>query len=244
MRRHKLATAALALATIAASGAIFGDNDGKDPATAGGSATGDDATEAKAEPSTDPGTPDNPSKPGAKKSPTFLVTRIVDGDTIDLGNGETVRLVGIDTAEAGECGYLKASENLSSLILGKKVRLTISHEDRDQYGRLLRYVDIGQLDAGLRQIKDGYAIARYDSRDGYGYHPREPVYIRADSASPNFTCPKPPRFAGVGKCAPGYDPCIPPFPPDLDCADVNGPVEVTGPDPHGLDGDGDGTACG
>ena len=33
------------------------------------------------------------------------------------------------------------------------------------------------------------------------------------------------------------------YPPDLDCADV-GPVTVTGSDPHGLDGDGDGVACG
>jgi hypothetical protein len=44
-------------------------------------------------------------------------------------------------------------------------------------------------------------------------------------------------------CAPGYSPCIPPYPPDLDCADV-GPVTVTGSDPHGLDADHDGVACG
>lgn len=44
-------------------------------------------------------------------------------------------------------------------------------------------------------------------------------------------------------CAPGYDPCVPPYPPDLNCPDV-GPVTVTGPDPHGLDADGDGVACG
>lgn len=43
-------------------------------------------------------------------------------------------------------------------------------------------------------------------------------------------------------CAPGYDPCVPPFPPDVDCADV-GPVTVSGPDSHGLDADSDGVAC-
>lgn len=48
--------------------------------------------------------------------------------------------------------------------------------------------------------------------------------------------------AGAG-CAPGYSPCIPSFPPDLDCPDV-GPVAVSGSDPHGLDADGDGVACG
>jgi hypothetical protein len=29
----------------------------------------------------------------------------------------------------------------------------------------------------------------------------------------------------------------------VDCADVNGPITVTGSDPHGLDADGDGVAC-
>lgn len=46
-----------------------------------------------------------------------------------------------------------------------------------------------------------------------------------------------------GGCADGYSPCVPPYPPDVDCGDVSGPVTVTGPDPHGLDGDGDGTGC-
>lgn len=48
--------------------------------------------------------------------------------------------------------------------------------------------------------------------------------------------------AGAG-CAPGYSPCIPPYPPDLNCPEV-GPVTVTGSDPHGLDADNDGVACG
>jgi len=42
--------------------------------------------------------------------------------------------------------------------------------------------------------------------------------------------------------------CIPPPPPDLDCDDlagmgITGTVNVTGSDPQGLDGDGDGIAC-
>ena len=48
---------------------------------------------------------------------------------------------------------------------------------------------------------------------------------------------------GGGACAPGYSPCIPPYPPDIDCSDVDGPIYVTGSDPHGLDADGDGVAC-
>lgn len=188
-------------------------------------------------------------RPRALPAPrTFLVTRVVDGDTLELGNGETVRLVGIDTPELGQCGYDRATAALASLVSGRQVRLGRSDEDRDRYGRLLRYVDVAGVDVGLRQIRSGLAIARYDSRDGYGFHPREPRYIAADRTPRNFACPKPapapqPLVGGGGACAPGYSPCVPPFPPDADCADVNGPVTVTGPDPHGLDGDGDGVAC-
>ncbi len=134
------------------------------------------------------------------------------------------------------------------MVQGKRVRLTVSDEDQDQYGRLLRYVNVGAMDAGLQQIKRGYAIAKYDSRDGYGFHVREPRYIAADRASKNRTsCPKPVPFADTGggsrDCAPGYSPCVPAFPPDVDCADVDGPIQVTGSDPHGLDAEGDGIAC-
>lgn len=50
---------------------------------------------------------------------------------------------------------------------------------------------------------------------------------------------------GGGNCDPSYpDFCIPPPPPDLDCADVNGSnFTVVGSDPHGFDGDNDGVGC-
>ena len=182
-----------------------------------------------------------------QKSPrTWLVVEVIDGDTVDLGNGERVRLVGIDTPERGECGYEKAADALGALVLGRQVELVASDEDRDQYDRLLRYVDVNGVDAGHSLLRRGLAIARYDSRDGYGFHPREPAYIAADRGSKPVCPTQPVGFAGTGQqggCAPGYAPCVPAYPPDLDCADVGGPVSVTGTDPHGLDGDGDGTAC-
>lgn len=52
----------------------------------------------------------------------------------------------------------------------------------------LRYIDVGDIDAGLNQIRSGFAIARDDSRDGYGYHPCEGLYIWADRKMPQFTC--------------------------------------------------------
>ena len=198
--------------------------------------------------------PASKRRPTTRDPRTFLVSRVIDGDTLELANGETVRLVGIDTPERGECGFDAATANLERLVVGKRVRLGISDEDRDGYGRLLRYVDVGTTDAGLRLVKNGRAVARYDSRDGYGAHPRERAYVAADRRSPARGCTQPaaapaPRplvgaGGGGGGCAAGYTPCVPPYGPDLDCPDVGGPIRVTGnDDPHGLDRDGDGVAC-
>jgi micrococcal nuclease len=53
--------------------------------------------------------------------------------------------------------------------------------------------------------------------------------------------------AKTGRCDPNYAGCVPPAPPDLDCADIRrlgiAPVHVIGADPHRLDGDGDGLGC-
>lgn len=185
------------------------------------------------------------NKPAHRTPRTALVARVVDGDTVLLGNGTYVRLLGMDTPEVGTCGADRATANLVRLVEGRQVELVRGPVDQDRYDRLLRYLDVGTMDAGLRLVKNGLAIARYDSRDGYGPHPREARYIAAEKASPNFHCapaPKPQPLTSNGGCG-GYSPCIPAYPPDLDCADVNGPIRVTGSDPHALDGDHDGVAC-
>lgn len=45
----------------------------------------------------------------------------------------------------------------------------------------------------------------------------------------------------VGGCGPGDYPSYEGG--DLDCSDIDGPVRVDGPDPHGLDRDNDGIGC-
>ncbi len=62
-----------------------------------------------------------PTRDPAPHRRTYLVVRIVDGDTLELGNGETVRLAGIDTPEVGECGYDAASVALARLVAGQRV---------------------------------------------------------------------------------------------------------------------------
>lgn len=125
--------------------------------------------------------PDAPSRvPGAKSGlsssvPRVLrtVVKIVDGDTIDVrddaGAVERVRLVGIDTPETVdpranvECYGPEASAYLKELIEGQKVALEAKpDEDKDTYGRLLRYVYLDDRDIGREMIGGGYAVSMCD----------------------------------------------------------------------------------
>jgi micrococcal nuclease len=81
-----------------------------------------------------------------------LVTRVVDGDTIEArieGEVEDVRLIGVDTPETvkpGEpvrCFGPRASDFTHSQLEGKRVRLVFGVERRDVYGRLLAYAYLG-----------------------------------------------------------------------------------------------------
>jgi endonuclease YncB( thermonuclease family) len=47
--------------------------------------------------------------PSAVPSLGSVVTRVVDGDTVDVANGQRVRLIGIDTPESGQCGAAEAT---------------------------------------------------------------------------------------------------------------------------------------
>jgi endonuclease YncB( thermonuclease family) len=79
-----------------------------------------------------------------------MVMNVIDGDTFEyydeLSNKVLkVRLLCVDTPERGEEGYGKAKEYLESLILSKKVILKSSISDKDEYGRLLRYVYVDEF---------------------------------------------------------------------------------------------------
>jgi len=134
----------------------------------------------------------------AGTSSGWTVVKYVDGDTIDVQNAfgrvERVRLIGIDTPEEGECGYYEATGALAIMIGDSKVSLVPGAQtDRDRMPepRLLRYVEVNGKDVGLELVKDGFAIAAYDSRDpdgGYGAHVREAMYVKSDDSSTN-QCP-------------------------------------------------------
>ena len=87
------------------------------------------------------------------------VTFVVDGDTIDLDNGERVRLIGIDTPETGETFYTDARNALITLVLNKEIRLLRDVNNTDVYGRLVRYIYIGTVFINFEMVRFGYAEA-------------------------------------------------------------------------------------
>lgn len=99
----------------------------------------------------------------------FLITRVVDGDTIELESGEKVRYIGVNTPETvdpnqpTQCFGPESSKRNKELVEGKKVKLEKDVSDKDKYGRLLRYVYLTDgTFVNLVLVREGYAnVATY-----------------------------------------------------------------------------------
>ncbi|WP_229052565.1 thermonuclease family protein [Aeromicrobium sp. Leaf350] len=102
------------------------------------------------------------------------VDRVVDGDTVWVttaaGQSEKVRILGIDTPELSppaECWGSEATAALTQAVSGEGVTVELvadpMADDRDQYGRLLRYVEVDQVDVGLRLVEQGHAYLYRDA---------------------------------------------------------------------------------
>jgi len=112
---------------------------------------------------------ENSTKNKTDSKQYYLVTKVVDGDTIDVLVGTTterIRLIGINTPEVVdprkpvECFGREASAKAHELLENQKVYLEMdeTQDNRDKYGRLLRYVFRADgLFYNLEIIKQGYA---------------------------------------------------------------------------------------
>ena len=110
-------------------------------------------------------TPQSAVQGETTESSEFIVTRVIDGDTIELFGGEKLRYIGIDTPEkpesksASECFAREAIDKNKELVLGKKIRIEKDVSERDRYGRLLRYVWVGDIFVNDYLVREGYATA-------------------------------------------------------------------------------------
>jgi micrococcal nuclease len=89
----------------------------------------------------------------------FFVTKVIDGDTIVLENGEHVRYIGIDTPEKGRPYYTEAKRQNEKFVKGRKVRLEYDVGKADRYGRMLAYVYSGDTFVNEELVRSGYAFA-------------------------------------------------------------------------------------
>jgi micrococcal nuclease len=94
------------------------------------------------------------------------VVGVVDGDTIKVqinGQVERVRYIGMDTPETVhpsrpvEWMGKEASAKNEELVSGKAVLLEKDVSETDQYGRLLRYVYVGDMMVNAELVRLGYA---------------------------------------------------------------------------------------
>lgn len=203
--------------------------------------------------------------PKDTKRETGMVTKVIDGDTIEVQIGEethTVRYIGIDTPESGETFGVYSTNKNAELVSWQQVTLIKDTSETDQYGRLLRYVFVGDVFVNHELVKQGFAEA-------VNYPPDEAcknLFSEAESAS---------RAAGFGLWKPTPIPnptAAPTSPPANNPTPTQGSSEVCScsgniyncsdfgthnqaqacyeycksqgrGDVHRLDGDSDGIAC-
>lgn len=108
-------------------------------------------------PTSQPTVPPAPRTVGAA-----VVTAITDGDTVTVevdGSEYTVRYIGMDTPERGDPFYTEATQANRNLVLGKEVWLEKDVNETDRFGRLLRYVYVGDVLINEELVRTGYAQA-------------------------------------------------------------------------------------
>jgi micrococcal nuclease len=193
---------------------------------------------------------------------------------LTTSTGEKIRFLQIDTPEISpaECYGVEAHKALISLI--GKAAITLESDsvsdDKDQFGRSLRYVKVGKINLNLKLVQIG-AATPYFYQGERGKYAKKLLNAAENAKAKKFglwkACPNtkldPTKPATTGsavtskaatsttstntKCDPNYQGCIPPYPPDLDCIDIKrmglAPIRVIGRDVHKFDGDGDGIGC-
>jgi len=111
----------------------------------------------------------------------YVVKRVIDGDTLVLDNGDTVRLIGVDTPEtchpeipAQRFGK-EATEFTRRMVEGQEVTFAFDGPREGAYGRKLAYVFLGDTLLNVEIIRRGY---------GYAYtrfpHTRSAEFIEAE----------------------------------------------------------------
>ena len=203
---------------------------------------------------------------------TLTIAAVATGAVLSTTGPVRVRLLQIDTPEQGEPLSAEATAELAALAgPGTTVWALGDQEPRDRYDRELLYLWTGDgAFINEQMVLSGLATAvLYEPNDRYIDQMRA-AEDRARSAGLGRWAPAPPPPPPPapepaepepapettpqplvqapqqgGGCDPSYPSvCIPPYPPDLDCGEIEyRRFEVRQPDPHDFDRDKDGIGC-
>ena len=89
--------------------------------------------------------PDNPT-----------VTRIIDGDNLELDTGESVRLYGVNCPEKNKPLSQESIDLTTKLALNQQIRIEYQpNYPKDRWGRILGYVFIGDTHLNEELVKSG-----------------------------------------------------------------------------------------
>ncbi|WP_226353771.1 thermonuclease family protein [Pseudonocardia sp. ICBG601] len=165
------------LASIVVIGALFAacNNDDEDTTASTTAAASPTTTQA---PTTSTSSSYRTATPAATPTVTgeqVTVSRVIDGDTFELTDGRTIRVLGIDSCEIGTVEGDYAKSSAESDLTNTTYPVTLTEEpgvDTDPYGRHLRYVQAGynQEDFGLEMVRwdhTGVYQGRNDASPGY-----------------------------------------------------------------------------
>ena len=192
------------------------------------------------------------------------VISVGDGDTIrvrtSLGETQTIRLACIDSAEMAQAPHGEQARQRLQLIIPVGTPVNIQAQTTDRYGRTVAEVFKNNLNVNLAMVQEGRAVAyrqylsqcegdRYLSAEASAKSRRLAFWNQAEPIMPwdfrrgvraTVQTPVQPIPQAKLNCHPSYPTvCIPPAPPDLDCADIPyRRFKVIGADPHRFDGDG------
>lgn len=112
-----------------------------------------------------------PTPPSLCGPSTAVVSRAIDGDTLELSDGKRVRMLLVDTPESTngktDCFGQQAAQFTSDTVTGKTVELSYDEAGcTDRFGRTLAYVKVNGVDLNRTLVEQGYACTLYVSPSG------------------------------------------------------------------------------
>jgi Staphylococcal nuclease homologue len=96
---------------------------------------------------------------------TYNISKIIDGDTVRLQGGQTLRLLGINTPEKNELYYQEAKDFLIQRTQNRTVQIETFGVGK--YGRTLAYVFLDGQNVNAEILLQGLATLYYYDKDCY-----------------------------------------------------------------------------